>query len=205
MHHRHRPRGHVTRPPATPSAGMIVTSVVFLTQSPTFNGPVGGYTTLAVVGAPVAAAPVTSDSQPTSQDSANGSSVAASSGPNTSDSTPTPSSQLTSSPSVTPTDTVATTNAFSPSQAGAASPVASNNVSVSTKTGGMSSGAKAGVALGILLAIAAILMLALYLFKRKRNQAEAYTRNDDEKHAEVNAFVANRAPSTYGAKTELIA
>ena len=64
----------------------------------------------------------------------------------------------------------------------------------------MSSGAKAGLAIGILLAIGAVLALIFFLFRRKRKQTnEAFSRADDEKSAY--AADLTRAQSTRSTRT----
>ena len=86
---------------------------------------------------------------------------------------PTTSTGLSSSQSETPT--VATpVNAQS---ATSSSPAVST-----TSSGGMSGGAKAGLAIGILLAIAALAGLIFFCFRRRKNHRnEAYGRTNDEK------------------------
>lgn len=68
----------------------------------------------------------------------------------------------------------------------------------------MSGGAKAGLALGLLLGIGAILGLVFFCYRRKKKRNESYEKTDDEKSAFSNdsmALGAGRASSTRTART----
>ena len=92
-------------------------------------------------------------------------------------STPTPAAAATSqasSPSPSPTSSyLQSTSSTTPSHTAAAS---------TGSSGGMSSGGKAGLAIGILLALGALFALAFFIYRRKRTQSnEEYSKADNEK------------------------
>ena len=92
-------------------------------------------------------------------------------------STPTPAAATTSqasSPSPSPTSSyLESTSSTTPSHTAAAS---------TGSSGGMSSGGKAGLAIGILLALGALFALAFFIYRRKRTQSnEEYSKADNEK------------------------
>lgn len=109
-------------------------------------------------------------------------------------STQTPAAAATSqasSPSPTSSFLESTSSTTTPSHTAAAS---------SGSSGGMSSGGKAGLAIGILLALGALFALAFFIYRRKRTQSnEEYAKADNEK-SEFNAGLA-RSQSTVSTRT----
>jgi len=72
----------------------------------------------------------------------------------------------------------------------------------------MSGGAKAGLALGLLFGIGAVLALVLFCYRRKKKQNRSYKKADDEKSAFHNdsiTFGAGRPPSTETTRTSATA
>ena len=205
-------------PAASPHANHPETlvSVVYVTAAPTFDGPVGGYSTLGVAPTtPTPNAEPTKDTEaqqprPTSEaESTPTSIVAHSSSPIAKSNTSKPTTLATSTglPSAIspPSTTVgsslaiaAATGAISGSsttRVSATAASASASASSSPSSGRMSSGGKAGLAIGILLLIGAMLAIVLFLFKKRKDAVKQ--RLDDERTEKADIFVgAGRASST---------
>ncbi|KAI9666461.1 MAG: hypothetical protein M1821_004397 [Bathelium mastoideum] len=225
-------------------------SVVYVTASKTFAGPVGGYTTVLPSGYGVndGTLSATSTAQPTSQPDPNTQAPPSSRRPKhtsqqsqeSQQSQPTSTAQSTEqSSSAQPKSTSGSisgnadvsSTSTSPSAAGATSqslsnagsytmaptsssplqvdspensttgPTASSSPSNSNDSG-MSGGAKAGLALGIIILIALIAGGAFFLYRRKKREDEAIQRlHDDEKMAEPAAVIPVREPSVRSTRT----
>jgi hypothetical protein len=210
--HFHRLHARVPEPVAEPAT---LVSVVYVTAAPTFDGPIGGYTTVGVAAAdtdtpsPAVVAPTSTAAPvvvPTSHSSAaakqSASAVDSATGIDT-DSNPVSSTAVALSSSTLPTEipapstTLATSVALlaATSSLSLSTPTLSNTASAasSTSTGdgassseGMSGGAKAGIAIGVLLLVGAFLSMLLYCFKKRKN-AEKQRLADNEKNE--NPFV----------------
>lgn len=211
-----------------------IVSVVYVTAAPTFDGPIGGFTTLGpVVGNPAPSAPavpVASASQgdlpstlPTSSASSaqilksQSASVqvqtipesrSSQSTPVLKSTAPTSSVTLPSSSSVlkeqaTPT-VPSTSTSFLVASATESSKTQSTAVPESTPHV-MTNGAKAGLALGIILGLGALLVLGLFCYRRKKKQQnEAYQTAPDEKNhfgGHGAALAAAREPSLRSTRT----
>ena len=220
-------------------------SIVYVTASKTFAGPVGGYTTMLPSGYSVNHGTLSAPSpeqptpnpepstqvQPSStkpkhtdqnskppqsisfpQSTAQTPTTAPSSSNTQASSTLTSSSVATISPqSSAPTGSYSVASDQPPSLQAAASgsdvtaPAASSSPSAVTKNsdGGMSGGAKAGLAIGIIFIIALIAGGAFLLFRRKKRQEESHERiEDNEKVTAPSGMVqAERAPSARSART----
>ena len=236
-----------------------VVQVVYETASKTFDGPIGGYSTL---NAPAPAqttqssqkaqatpttkdtpAPVQPSTSAQTQPSTSASStpkavqttqqstsqqpatqslspstgaqpVSSSSSPSTrsqsSQSSPSSSDSVVPSPpssSAIPTSNTPTpTSSFIAQSATSSASSTPTSVAAAQSNGGMSGGAKAGLAIGILLGIGALLALAFFCYRRKKkNVNEAYEKHDDEKaqssFANEGGLVGvNRAPSARSAR-----
>ena len=183
-------------------------SVVYVTAAPTFQGPVGGYTTIAPV-APVqtptvkppasALVPTTGAEESTALEIS--SALAQSFVLPSSDALPITSTRPTNTvhtsssllDSVQVTTTPSATQAsFQPSSMGEsfsyvplASAASATSTPIVTSQGstGLSSGAKAGVAIGVILGLVALLAVAaLCLLHRKKQKNKAYGSAEDEKN-----------------------
>lgn len=198
----HLHRGHARA--ANPAQSTVV-SVVYVTASKTFSGPVGGYTTLGVAintdGSSTTTDTKTSSTPPAPAIVADTTSTKAKTSQTTLATSTLPSS-ITSSMSSAPTSILAATSAISTTaaishstsiNASAASATASSEP---TTSGGMSTAGKAGLAIGILLLVGAVLAMVLFCFKRRREAAGH--KLEDEKHdlAEVSRAQMNRHNST---------
>ncbi|KAL8734299.1 MAG: hypothetical protein Q9166_001497 [cf. Caloplaca sp. 2 TL-2023] len=99
----------------------------------------------------------------------------------------------------TPTQDGSATSSYI-AQNAAASSTSTPGVGASKQSDGMSGGAKAGLAIGILFAIGLLLGLIFFCYRRKKKQQrEAYEVADDEKsvaHGAGGAAALNRAAST---------
>ncbi|TVY76087.1 hypothetical protein LSUE1_G009155 [Lachnellula suecica] len=213
--HAHLHRRHVARAPipepiaeALPAPVQTLVSVVYVTASPTFDGPIGGYTTVGVDSDPTtaAAAPAaqpttapTTAAQPkssapasqaksaavapgiednsalvASKSSSDISSIIAQTNSGLSSSTglPTaissPTLKLTSSIPILAATSALSAEGTSTKAASAAS--ATSSSSTSSSDSGMSAGGKAGLAIGILLLVGAILALVLFCFRKRKDQ-----------------------------------
>lgn len=184
--------------------GNVAVSVVYVTESPTFTGAVGGYitqtqadpTTTAnpkAVGPPVQqshttaptdtqpAPTLTAKTEPTSAtDKSSETSSSTTEVPSTSTGAPT----TTFSTAAATTSILATTTGLSAGLQEASSvPSPTPSVSASTSAG-LSGGAKAGIAIGVLLGLAAIAGLVLFwLHKQKKNREEAAAADNEKSFA----------------------
>lgn len=205
---------------ALPKPPQTLVSVIYVTAAPTFDGPIGGYSTLGV--APTTTTPDANPTKntetgqptetPTSQaESTPTSIVADSSSPVVKSKTSKPTSLATSTglPSAisSPSTTVggslaiaAATGAISSSSTSSVSATAASasaSASSSPSSGGMSAGGKAGLAIGILLLIGAMLAIVLFLFKKRKDAVKQQQRLDDERTEKADLFAgAGRASST---------
>ncbi|CZR62121.1 uncharacterized protein PAC_12018 [Phialocephala subalpina] len=177
---------------AQPAMSTVV-SVVYVTASPTFTGAIGGYSTLGV-----AVDTDTTTSTPTPTTTAAKTSKSDSIVADTSSSKATTKSQTTLATSALPSSIASSTtvassigilaatngqsSTSSTNTATGTSSASSSTASVeATTSGGMSTAGKAGLAIGILLLIGAVLAMVLFCFKRRREQA-AGQKLQDEKH-----------------------
>ena len=211
-----------------------IVSVVYVTATPTFVGPIGGFTTLGpVIGSQAVSAPavsiastsqgVSTSALPTSSTSSThllksqstsiqiqtvpksqaskSSSVLTPTTPSSSDVLPSSSSVL--SEQATPI-VPSTSTSFPAASATQSSNTKSTAVPDSTSHG-MTNGAKAGLAIGIILGLGALLVLGLFCYRRKKKQHnEAYQKAEDEKNpfgGHGAAFAAAREPSLRSART----
>ena len=200
-------------------AASTIVMIVYTTQSPTFAGPVASLSTPAwavdsTSDAPVAAATTTSTPPPAAHtsktrkaskssdggivaDTATSSSPAQQTTLATSSSTGLPASITSADTSVQSSLLAATSDISSPTfsattSESAAAASASPSSSASSSSGGMSSAGKAGLAIGILLLLGAVLSLVLFCFKKRRDAVKSQ-RLEDEKHEFANV---GRASST---------
>jgi hypothetical protein len=176
-----------------------VVSVVYVTASPTFSGAIGGYSTLGPVITTTSSPDANIASSPPDEGASNsGFAVDAT----TSSSTRIPTMITPSKSNVVPTDSslLAETTTSSSKVAVATTSIVSAASATSTPTtssssGGMSMAGKAGLAIGILLLLGAVLSLVLFCFKKRR---EAQERMDDEKHefGDMNRQASQRTTAT---------
>jgi hypothetical protein len=209
---------------ALPAPVQTLVSVVYVTATPTFNGPVGGYTTVGVAADPTTAAASPKNTAQANTQQANTQTTTAQAkasqatqqqpsveaqSPSTAsvdtNTIATPTSDINSSMAAetngalsssdlptaitTPTSSLASlassvpilaaTTALSSSQTGAthassvsgtAAAASSSSTRSPRSSGGMSAGGKAGLAIGILLLVGAILALVLFCFKKRKDQ-----------------------------------
>jgi hypothetical protein len=161
----------------------VVYSVTYVTASPTFDGVIGGFTTLEPDTPTASAAQNTATS---ARASASNNVQASASIPNAATAGPdtTSSASLSLAP---PTErpSASISSSASPSRASNAAASATSSTSSSsssTSDPGMSTGAKAGIAIGIIAVIGLIAALALFCIgKKKKQQREQEARDVDEK------------------------
>ena len=191
---------------ATPQQTLV--SIVYVTASKTFDGPVGGYTTLGVGATDTTSdTPAAASTTPTATHDADSSIVAdtssqakskTSAGTTLQTSSGLPASIMPSSSSVATSLAIAVATSSSSAThhsstiSGTAS-AASSTSSASSSSGGMSAGGKAGLAIGILLLLGTVLAIVLFCFKKRRDTVKA-ERLDDEKTEMFGG--AGRAAST---------
>ncbi|OBT92519.1 hypothetical protein VE01_09495 [Pseudogymnoascus verrucosus] len=171
------------------------TRYVYVTQSPTFTDPVAGYST-SMPGSGDTSTPVLVDSstpKPTPKSTSTPAKpTTTAQKPKT---TPTPTALSGLPDSIVPSSTVGTSNSevLLASQTEATSETSTPTFSPSSTptaiadnaaSSGMTGGAKAGLAIGIIVVIAAILSLIFFCF-RQRKKAEERERMDDEKFTNV--------------------
>ena len=187
---------------STDDGGGAVLSVVYVTASPTFTGAVGGYTTLDV-GAPVqqtqkSSAPSSTssvdDTFATSSAETSSSSFSTFESPISTPHSTTSTMTSAMAPSATALLTSVSQSKSSPTVAGGAAAEATTSstaqASPSKVQTGMSGGAKTGLAIGILLAIAIVAAGVLFLFWRKKKAVE----QNEKSHNEKAAFGSDAAP-----------
>ena len=195
-------------------------SIVYVTASKTFEGPVGGYTTLghapttsdtpaAASSTPTTTAHVKSSSAQDEDSSsivADTSTHAKSKSSSVAADTTLRSSSSALPASIVPTTSVASSLAIaaatsdpassvqeSSTGSSTASAVSATSSASSSSSGGMSAGGKAGLAIGILLLFGTVLAIVLFCFKKRKDAMKA-ERVDDEK---TDTFAsAGRALST---------
>lgn len=196
------PAGFAEKDDTNDSGVATVVSMVYVTASPTFSGSIAGYTTAsntlintsatsdaAATTSPstiAAASPSTSQVQSANiLSSTTAVAVAASSSPTYTPSVGTPLAQ-----------TKATTTSFAVASATVASDANANNagVTVSQQSTGMSDGAKAGLAIGIILGLALAAGLVFFCWKRSKKNSE-----DDEHNEKSN--INEKRSSFFGASS----
>ncbi|EHL02934.1 hypothetical protein M7I_0901 [Glarea lozoyensis 74030] len=199
-HYRHL---HARAPEPVAEPATLV-SVVYVTAAPTFDGPIGGYTTVGVAApetpetsAPaVLAATASATKAPVVVPAASETSTAAKQTPastavaQSSTSLPSeiiaPSTTLASSaPLLAATSSLTFSATTSANTASAASSTSTSDASSSS--GGMGGGAIAGIIIGVLLLVGAILSLVLVCI-RKRKTADKQRLADSEKNDNSNPF-----------------
>ncbi|KAG9235157.1 hypothetical protein BJ875DRAFT_281306 [Amylocarpus encephaloides] len=218
-HHLHQLHARVAVADPAPVPATLV-SVVYVTATPTFDGPIGGYTTVGVAAESEDATPVTSASSPAKttspaaiapvatpksssaavvEQSSSSAAVAKSSKSSSGIDTDTVSSSATRQSSssslptaiTAPSTTLATSLAVlaATSSLSISTPSLSQTASAATSTSsveassdeGIGAGAKAGIAIGVLMLVGAILTIVLYCFKKRKN-AQRQAVADREKH-----------------------
>lgn len=178
---------------AQPNPDQTLVSIVFKTESKTFDGPIGGFSTLGVAPDHTSSqkqAPASATPKPTPESHTESAAQSKSKTSIAADTTHKTSSGLPAS--IVPTSTAASSLAIAvatsspsvtpqPSTFSGISSAASSTVSASpSKSGGMSSGAKAGLAIGILLLFGTVLALVLFFFKKRRDAMKAEQLRDEK-------------------------
>lgn len=152
-----------------------IVSIVYVTASKTFTGAVGGYSTLGPVVA-TTSTPSPPDEGATNTGLLVGKTTSSSSGMPTAITAPktsvTPTQPLLADTSISSSNTLTKSSTISAASA-------TSSATTSSSSGGMSTAGKAGLAIGILLLIGAVLSVILFCFKKRRERQE---RLDDEKH-----------------------
>ena len=186
-----------------------ITSYVYATQSPTFTNSVVAYSTYSPL--PAATSSPTDQSSPSqstgdaaaasSQDSsAPASQSSESSLPTSVTHTPSVHSTVPGTSSMNVRTSPASANTLATAATAAAASATSIVPDASTSSDGMSTGGKAGLAIGIILIIGAI--AAAIFFCIQRRKTADHKRLEDEKSQEQNdIFAAHRAPSTRSVRT----
>jgi hypothetical protein len=170
----------VVIPDPLPDNAETIVSVVYVTAAKTFNGPVAGYTTIAL-GSPLLNSPdQPAQTQSSSQPSMQPTDILISSQLDQSSTTPVSSSSsvgttstTTALTSSTPTPTPAQTSVSPASTSG-------NPLSQTSPSSGLSSAAKAGIVLAVLVGVGLLLAVILLFYRRKRKQSESYGKASDE-------------------------
>lgn len=188
-----------------------VTSYVYKTMSPTFDGSVAGYTT---PGAPTdqpaakTSTPIASEVTVTTDLGIKSSTKTPHTTAAVSTSNGLPASILSPSTSVASTLPIlsasVTTIPSSSTLASAASATSSTGSSqdlTSSSSSDMTAGAKAGIAIGIILAIGAIASLLIFFIRQRRRKSQMQRLEDEKYEVDNDPFFGNRAPSTRTAKT----
>lgn len=178
-----------------------VMSVVYVTASATFDGPIGGYKTLGVDGeeeeasttqkAQTTEAATTTKQQSifvadvkTSTTNKQQTTLQTSSGLPASINSPT--AALSSSIAVVAATGSASRTVTSAKKSATLASAAGSSATSSAlpeASGGMTAGGKAGLAIGILLLIGAVLAIALFLFKKRKDKARKEEELENEKSA----------------------
>lgn len=189
-----------------------VYEIVYTTASASFTGAIGGYTTLGVTADDSAGQSTSASSQKASTSAA---AVVTTPTPAKSASNISKPTTLTTLPSVisSPSTTLAsslaiaaasggissstTANVASASSASSATSSATTAADSSSASGGMSVAGKAGLAIGILLLLGAVLSMVLFCFKKRRDAAK-HERIEDEKHefANIDRRMSTRTTAT---------
>ena len=172
-----------------------VVSVVYVTAAPTFTGPIAGYTTLSsdsetgVIGLPVQVQQTSSSANPQQTSTNADPSSDTNTQQATEDANSSMSSMATDQSSQTTTSSMTAllstaTGAPTLLSSTTVSPVASGATSPSTESPispGLSTAAKAGLAIGILLLIGLLVGLALFWLHRERQKRGSMAEPDNEK------------------------
>ncbi|KAI9793979.1 MAG: hypothetical protein M1833_000497 [Piccolia ochrophora] len=229
-HHQHAPR----------QVEETVVSMVYVTQKPTFDGPIAGYTTLGPKvqnspknvspqkPAPLLGVPIQQDADEDEDEDESPPKSPVVQSPrkqstftNTFQTKTTPTSRSVSA-SETETESRSLQSSSSPQPTSlltATSPISVPGLDQSTSASeasataqpteeaspqGMSGGAKAGLALGIIAIVVGLSALFFLLYRRKLKKGEQYTKTNDEKSHfshDGSVFATARAPSTRTART----
>ncbi|KAJ4527989.1 hypothetical protein HRR83_000740 [Exophiala dermatitidis] len=168
------------------TVGGTVYSVVYVTAQPTFTGVIGGYTTLTSASAKSASAEATSptlefSTAPTETVVAQDSSTAAAS------------SILAATTSVVASPTTAnnvSSGSITEQSVAPASATATSSDNSSSSSRGMSTGAKAGIAIGVIGALGLFAVFLLWLLGKKRRARESQANKDNEKSTYANGPTA---------------
>lgn len=197
-HHRLRGKSKMEEIAARDPDPQVV-SVVLVTIEPTFGGPVAGYTTLTgdettegssgggtLIGAPVQAGSTTDPTQTDSgKTSPGGSLPVATAAESPSSRSPVASPAVSDqSTSEIPSNTIATSASAENGNStafGAATASPTSQPSETSQSSGLSTGAKAGLAIGLILVIVAIAAGVLYIYSKKKRENENCGKADDEK------------------------
>lgn len=242
IHHLHQRAARFvqdTQPEEEPLEEPLVVSIVYVTASKTFDGPVGGYRTLNPLVGPQSAIPdndtetqpsdaaelsssvIETDPSPisttsftlkpisTAESHSELKSVSLVSAKTTSKASAQTSFQA-SKPAVTESHSLSvarpsqehpssTVTLVEPATASNAASTASTLTSAS-QTQGLSSGAKAGLAVGVILLIG-LLGLVLLCLRRVKNKKKSYQKADDEKTAIENQRAPMRTQSFHSTRT----
>ncbi|MCJ1357132.1 MAG: hypothetical protein MMC33_007128 [Icmadophila ericetorum] len=212
-------------PPEDPSQQGVATiiSVIYQTASATFDGPVGGYTTLlptpeentTTTGNPfIPETPVPSDTVPhttavttaspiASSVSHKPSAIATHSAPNSESTTLLNSIQVTTSPTLqTGSPTQQATSSSTNVAAGSQASGDGSTIVTGSSSHGLTGGAKAGIAIGVIIGLAALLALFVFGYCRKMRQNEEFEGQENEKNPFADAAVAP-APMTVSTAPQL--
>ncbi|KAI9892140.1 MAG: hypothetical protein M1814_001846 [Vezdaea aestivalis] len=214
--HLHRRNGPLNlrdpEPVPEPAPQNVVTSVLYVTAPQTFAGPAAYSTPNVNLGPPLQpSARPSVQAQPSIQPSPQPSFqpseiISPSVGPSSilppPVSSPGPSSIVSAAPSsnFNPAP-IATSPNGSPSSTATANGASASPTDGASQSTGMTGGQKAGMVFGILIAIAAVLGLILFFFRRhKKQQAEKYGKmNDDRDNMEKSHFSMDGS-TTYGGR-----
>ncbi|PVH81144.1 hypothetical protein DL98DRAFT_178976 [Cadophora sp. DSE1049] len=205
MAHNHLHGAHARKEDAE-----TVVSVVYVTASKTFEGEIGGYTTIGVAidtsKTPEATPEPTTSASPKAKtvssaksDVETSSSVKATSRQTTLQTSALPTAITSPKTSVgTSLALLAATGGVSTSSiASAASSTATSSSSKSETTSeGMSTSGKIGLAVGILLLLGAVLSIILFCFKKRKAAVKATEARDNEKYDQVNRAASVRTTAT---------
>ncbi|KAE9363621.1 hypothetical protein N431DRAFT_115821 [Stipitochalara longipes BDJ] len=174
-----------------------VVSIVYVTATPTFTGAIGGYSTQGPVVVHTSTPDPDINSSPPDEGASNTGLLV---GGKTSSSTTMPTAILPSKTSVPPSASLIIDTSTSSSKVAAqtsstsvsAASATSSNTTTNSGSGGMSTAGKAGLAIGILLLLGAVLSIVLFCFKKRREKREKL---DDEKHefGDMNRQASQRA------------
>jgi len=165
-----------------PGGTAVAISVVVVTLSPTFSGPVAGFSTVGESTTPSAAAAAHSTTAPPAA-------ASTSATPSSSPKAAASSSTLASSISTTPVGQTPSAQPASQTAAPASAAAATSTPSSAPQDAGLSGGAKAGVAVAVLLILAALAAAAFLFWRRRQRSAAAHT---SEK---TDPFADHAAPS----------
>lgn len=214
LHRRHSEKQNldmeqfIRRDPA-PEPQTTILSVVYVTAAQTFSGSVAGYTTLSESGSaettqasdPPAASSSVDDFSTSSTAAANTSGFLTVTGLVGTSSTAESHSSLfvvsSATSLITSTAAVSQFSTVNPNSAvAAASATASSSSHASSSSSGMSTGAKIGIAVGVIILLVAVAGGVLLAYWKKKKQHEEYARQDEKAALAASAAAAiNKAPS----------